>query len=59
MKIVGYRLLEKTEIVKEGDVLGSSKKVPIQVALWEGAEVGSVNQPVYRPMSSFKDFEKK
>lgn len=55
-KIVGYRLLDRTEKMRAGDVLGSARKTPIIVSCWAGQEAGNCNQPVYRPMSSFKDF---
>ena len=59
MQIVGYRLLEKMELMQEGDVLGSVGKTPIIPELWAGQPAKKCNQPVYRPLRSFEDFYKR
>ena len=55
MNIVGYRLLEKTELIQEGDVCGWVKKYPIDMNNWKGEPADRCNQPVFRPMSQFTD----
>ena len=54
-KIIGYRLLEKADIMKAGDVLGSVSKKKIGEE-WIGVLVSQCNQPVYRPMIKFIDW---
>ena len=56
-KIVGYRLVEKTELIQLGDVCGWAKKYPIDINLWKDSKAGEFNQPVFRPLSSFVDFK--
>lgn len=55
--IAGFRLVEKNEMIKEGDVAGWAKKIPIDMKIWNNSLAGNFNQPVYRPMSSFKDYK--
>jgi hypothetical protein len=57
MSIVGYRLVEKDELIKAGDVAGWARKQPIDMNNWKGSMAGRFNQPVFRPVSSFVDFE--
>ena len=54
-KIAGYRLLDKTEDIKEGDVCGWAKRTPVDMRNWKGEKVGAYNQAVFRPMKSFVD----
>ena len=54
-QVAGYRLLDRTEDLKEGDVCGWSKKTKVDMKNWAGAKAGAYNQPVFRPMKSFVD----
>lgn len=53
--IVGYRLLDKTERLRKGDVCGWVKKYPINMDNWRDGLAGDFNQAVFRPMISFVD----
>jgi hypothetical protein len=55
MPIVGYRVVEQHEAIRDGDVAGWARKKPIDMNLWKNAMAGEFNQPVFRPMSSFVD----
>jgi hypothetical protein len=52
--VAGYRLVEKTECIKPGDVAGSVMKKLVGQE-WYGTLASQFNQSVFRPMKSFVD----
>jgi hypothetical protein len=56
MGIAGYRLVEKDDFIRTGDVAGLARKYPIDMKLWRGSTAGEFNQPVFRPLQCYVDF---
>ena len=56
MTIAGYRLVEKDDFIRAGDVAGWARKYPIDMNLWKGSKAAEYGQPVFRPLQCFVDF---
>ena len=50
-----FRLVEKDEFIRAGDVAGWRAKVPIEMRNWAGSKAGEFNQAVFRPLKSYED----
>ena len=50
MTVAGYRLVEKDDFIRDGDVAGWARKYPIDMNLWKGSKAAEYGQPVFRPL---------